>query len=299
MDINAFKTEIIKELSGRLPEVTIEERPTLKKNRGTLTGLAFHRPDMNMSPALYVEDMYQSYIGGQTIEQIADISADVITDAFENAPELPSIVLDFYEDGRNLDVALLDSEYSAEYLHDKPYLEKGGGLVLTARLVSPDGMATAAIANEVMENWGITKNQLFEAALKGACEKERPVLRSLEDMIRGEGKDLLTSNKDISGVNAPLVLTTENSHNGAKTLFFPGMIEKIQDILGAQSFYIIPSSVHEVLILPKDNTDPYNFVQMIGDANRNVVAQSDVLSDDLFICEEGIVRRMSVGGKLL
>ena len=61
-------------------------------------------------------------------------------------------------------------------------------------------------------------------------------------------------------------------------------------------FYVLPSSVHELIVVAVDDPDPQQMVEMIREANRTVVDEKDVLANDLYICESGKLRRVSYGG---
>ena len=47
--------------------------------------------------------------------------------------------------------------------------------------------------------------------------------------------------------------------------------------------YILPSSIHEVILLPSDRiNDPTKLLSMVHDANTTVVSIGDVLSDSVY-----------------
>ena len=61
-------------------------------------------------------------------------------------------------------------------------------------------------------------------------------------------------------------------------------------------FYVLPSSVHEFILIAVEDQDPQQLADLVRSANRSVVKDSEVLSDDLYICESGILNRVSFGG---
>ena len=48
-------------------------------------------------------------------------------------------------------------------------------------------------------------------------------------------------------------------------------------------FMIIPSSVHELIIIPSEGVDPYNILEMISEVNGSEVRSEEVLSNDLYM----------------
>ena len=59
----------------------------------------------------------------------------------------------------------------------------------------------------------------------------------------------------------------------------------IQDFANKKGtdMYILPSSIHEVILLPSDRiNDPTKLLSMVHDANTTVVSIGDVLSDSVY-----------------
>jgi len=193
-----------------------------------------------------------------------------------------------------------------------PYRDLGCGLVLTADWVYGD--FRAMITNELLEQTGLTRKQLFDDALKSMSEREPAVLFRLSDAVLnmpGHGHNLLEdpgesdipvsehgpeSRADMSDAdNAPLVLSNSSMYRGAAALFYPGVIEKIHAVLN-DDYYIIPSSIHELIIVSSADSDPEALTVMLRSANKEVVAEDDVLDDDIYICRSGRISRASYGG---
>lgn len=78
------------------------------------------------------------------------------------------------------------------------------------------------------------------------------------------------------------ILTTNSGVNGAGILFCSDYLTKIFDKIG--EYYILPSSVHEVIIVPKANctADISDLSNMVKTINADIVDDTDVLSDEAF-----------------
>jgi hypothetical protein len=93
------------------------------------------------------------------------------------------------------------------------------------------------------------------------------------------------------------VLSNRETYWGAAALFYPGVMDRVHYMLG--DFYVIPSSVHELLLLKVTaDADPNNIAEMIWSANRSVVDEEEVLSDDLYICDSDKLRIAVRGGSV-
>lgn len=73
------------------------------------------------------------------------------------------------------------------------------------------------------------------------------------------------------------------------------MAERIHELLGGD-FYVLPSSVHELILLKAEDQDPKQLADLVRSANRSVVKENEILADDLYVCESGRLCRVSYGG---
>ena len=78
------------------------------------------------------------------------------------------------------------------------------------------------------------------------------------------------------------VLTNEMGCLGAAALFYPNQMEKIAASLGG-NYFVLPSSIHEVLILPDDgNLNYMELEQMVKEVNETTVDRKDQLSNNVY-----------------
>ena len=78
------------------------------------------------------------------------------------------------------------------------------------------------------------------------------------------------------------VLTTRGAVNGAGVLFCDSVLRKIWQKIG--DFYILPSSVHEVIVVPvSGGIDRVELTEMVRTINATEVAPEDRLSDQVYL----------------
>ena len=146
------------------------------------------------------------------------------------------------------------------------------------------------------------RETLFYTALQNTMKKFPAVFYDLKDSVLISHKDCLNllkskSKRAPAGAGPGFVLTNSKLYWGAGALFYPGVIERIHELLDGD-FYVLPSSVHELIIMPVEDQDPEMLAGMIRSANRSVVEPGEILADDLYICESGRLRRVSYGGEI-
>ena len=75
-----------------------------------------------------------------------------------------------------------------------------------------------------------------------------------------------------------LVATTRGSVHGAAVLMYPGFLKAVSERIG--SFYILPSSVHEILLIPEQDAPKAEDLNlMVYSVNRAEVIPEERLSD--------------------
>ena len=83
------------------------------------------------------------------------------------------------------------------------------------------------------------------------------------------------------------VLTNEEGLNGAGTVLYEGILDSFSDQIKG-GFYILPSSIHEVLLVPeKEGSDPAALSELVKEVNRTVVDDGEILSDRIYYYEKG------------
>ncbi len=107
--------------------------------------------------------------------------------------------------------------------------------------------------------------------------------RRFPGKIRPIGQ-ILQLEEDPAGL---LVLTNAISAFGAAAMFYPHILREAAMRIG-KSFFILPSSVHEVLLLPDGGEhDPRELHDMVAQINRTEVAAQDVLTDSVYYYDAG------------
>lgn len=90
------------------------------------------------------------------------------------------------------------------------------------------------------------------------------------------------------------VLTNEQKTYGASLLAVPGIMEKVNQFF-PEGYYILPSSLHETIILPKPcGVSAKELGEMVRDINRTQVNREERLSDCVYEYdkEKSVIRQV-------
>ena len=124
-----------------------------------------------------------------------------------------------------------------------------------------------AVEQAHIDKLGITEDVLFNRAYTNTQEKYPYSLKRMGDILPFDTPDFNM-----------WVLTNEQGSFGAGAILYKGMYKILNETVGC-SYICIPSSVHEWIIVPSLFVDKASVVPLIGDVNRTVVANDEVLSD--------------------
>ncbi len=134
-----------------------------------------------------------------------------------------------------------------------------------------DGVAMIPVTYALAEACSLTLDDLEKAA----AENSRYKIQSLGTLL-----DLPWYDDTLIAVSTP------DLTNGAAAILDKRAQQEICKKLGNR-FYIIPSSIHEVLVTAADTLRPSDIVDMIKDVNKTMVSPAERLSDHLFVYESG------------
>lgn len=303
LDLKSFKKEFVTQCRNTLCEfgaedMKIEERKVNKAQRGMLNGVLFKKDGLGCAPTFYVEDFYKAYRDGTPITDLSRDAVDAAVRSMDMARRLARKSSDMLRDPGSLRVRMLSMGRNKGYLKGIPYRELGCGFVYIAEMGS--GEYGAVITDALMEDYEMTRDELFDKAIRNTAENFPAVLQDLAESACGrpeECNNLLDPKASWTPAGAvpAFVLTNSRFFWGAGAIFYPGVIERIHELLGGD-FYVLPSSVHELIIMAVEDQDPQQLADLVRSANREVVAENEILSDDLYICKSGKLCRVSYGG---
>lgn len=76
------------------------------------------------------------------------------------------------------------------------------------------------------------------------------------------------------------IATNQNKTYGAGILLYDGLLDTVAEKLG--NFYVLPSSVHELIIVPEKFGHPFELKQMVEEINGAEVPAEEILSDKCY-----------------
>lgn len=285
--MNVLSKEVTKELSEKIEEsFRIEETIVVKMNDQKLHGLCVTKGESRTSPTIYIDEAFDAFCEGESIEYIAKRLACSFEESLEAGPETVKSNKEFDFRDKPLGLRVLDVKRNTEFLKDIPYMDVGNDLVLICDVkleAHGDGFYSTVVNNSVLELIKKDKAAVFRKALQEAWNTDAPVLQTMSSKLFGAPPvNYLEGEKSVSSDEPMYVLSNETGVHGAAAFFYPDVQEKISAVL-SDSYYALPSSTEEFIIVPEKAKIPAaKLAEMVYDINRTQVAPNEVLSDSVF-----------------
>ena len=272
-------------LKGEDVDITYRD---VRKNNGVYRKactVRFH--DAQVAPTVYLDPYYDHYLHGEAVSESAE---NILKYCRKKTPDV-TFPENFFRDydtvsGR-LGIKLVGTQRNTEMLQDIPHIEfEDMSAVFFYLLEDPSfGNGMIIVRNTDMERWQKAPGELMEQALRNCASMLPPVFRSLADVLdvfrpADEGNLYL--------------LTNESALYGAAVLLYPGILQEIAGYLGG-GFFVLPSSVHEVILLPDHGEEAGDLLEIVTEINHTQVAEEEILTDAVYKYEPGdaFIRRMA------
>ncbi len=289
------------EVARRIPELLDTEteaviKKIMKNNGQELTGLVIQAAGSNLAPTIYLENYYEEYLGGYDIEEITDRIAQVASSSMVSAPfDVESITsLDRCRD--KIVPRLVNTNMNQHLLESRPHRNVEDLSITYCVLLDNvgDAAATVPVTYQLMDTWGLDADDLYDLAIENQLRAEKSVFISMKDVLKGlvdeesDAVDVMDStDNDVPQI---YILSNENKLNGAAAILDSTIMNRVIDQIG-ERFYIIPSSIHEVLVVPdRGGIKKDDLESMVREVNGSTVSIEEQLSDHVYVynAEEGL-----------
>lgn len=295
MDIYYFEEMLIERLKNEYPLYEINVKDVLKNNGVVLRGLTVLFSDVNACPTVYLNEMFDDYKNGESIEQITQKIVDIIDDFKPEGP-IDISFLDSFEGAKErLMYKLINREKNEELLRDIPHIDYLDLSIVFYVLVSSSGLGngTILVNNNLINDWGVSADMLYEIAERNTRTVLGAEIQTIEEVLfsllsKKDDADLseiineMKMRRETDTISKMYVLSNRQRINGATCLLEEDMLNEFAEKIDGD-FYIIPSSIHELILIPEcfiDNPDV--LMEMVEDVNGNELSMTDILSNNVY-----------------
>lgn len=313
MNFIEFQEKAAEGMQAFLGEDVQVKRSCVRKNNGVmLEGISITRANVNIAPTIYLNDFYREYGRGKSLSSIIRQIADI----YEATKLQKNMDLEFFLDYEQVRTKLIyrlvNYDKNREWLEEIPhipYLDMA--LTFQCLMLQDDmGNATIQITKEHCRIWNVDESELYRQAKNNTEKYLRPTITGMEEVVRdmiteslrGELKQSRLAADDSQEAQLAEQLAGQMLHtfqlgqeeqqmfvlsnhirmHGAAVLLYSHVLKRFAEEK-RQNFYILPSSVHEVILIPDSGKEnPVKLRDMVQEVNMAEVDSQEQLSDSVY-----------------
>lgn len=271
-------SSIVKKIRNDHPELIVESISTRKNNDVVLNGISIREKETCISPIIYID----GYLNSRwTIDKIASTVYDIYdkNKIDDCSSDIFSVISNYDLMKKKLSLRLVNYERNQKRFEQLPHVKfLDLGVYIVLNLINDrEDVAALEINDNILSLWGKSFDGVYADALENLAQVEL-VCMSMEEFLKKMG-----ITESLYDRNRFYIITNPQYLYGAAVMlnyeFMNHFSEKIQSDL-----VIIPSSVHEILILPAKELDETEWISsLVRYTNVSVIREEDVLSDHIYV----------------
>lgn len=322
MEFQTFIAKVQRATQDYLGEGIQTEIHYVTKNNGVqMCGMSIRGHGEAAAPTIYLESLYEEYENGTPLGELVRR----IADSYEVHRTDEKLDVNFFQNyagvKKRLSCKLIHSEKNRGLLKEVPHVDiLDLSLVFYCLLIQESfGQATVMIRNEFLELWDVDAEQLcrdalsnmnrilppdivgmgellgksmqehIEEQLLSVLEENGPDTKEGEEWLHQAAEELavnVVQKVRGSGTDEKMYILTNRARvcgaaYMAQTEVLAAFAEKMQS-----GFVILPSSIHELILIPEEEEqlaeDVSWFKNMVREVNETQVDAEDVLSDSVY-----------------
>lgn len=279
-EFKAVLSDVICRELGRTARV--EFRTVHRVNSDSYEGMLIFIGRKKIWPVLPAEELYNQYGEGRIkAQEIMDIVR-------EEAKKIPRAIKKFLRTEIEEESVLgkifaqiVSYDRNREWLRDAPhkrFLDMAVIYYFKIKDAASGKSYIIHICNGEMEKLGVSCGRLEELAWENMGKEQRPVIKDLEEQL---GISAEEKTNGAEGEPKLYTLSTESRQLGAVYMTHTDILKEFAEKVG-DDLYLIPSSTHEVLLLPKQQGEWNKLSRIVRIINRYGLDSVDFLSNEIY-----------------
>ena len=293
MNYEIFKEVVKEKFMDYMPDnfkgMELVVMPVEKVNM-TYDGISIRGKDTNISPTIYINDMYEKYQNCGDLEETLMAACDLMAMEFAKTPQVVDVDSLYKDANEKVVFQLINTEQNRSFLEQVPHREFQDLSIIYKLVINADAESIQSIkvTNSLAERLGMNEEQLFKYAAENTRRILPPRIRNMNDVM----KEMFLSDgmpeeiaemmiREVPPEQTLWIISNNRGIDGAVSMLYENELHELAENLESD-LYILPSSVHEVLAVSTELTDPEELAQMVAEVNMQKVALEERLSNQVY-----------------
>lgn len=296
-------------------EAEVKLTPVRKNNGVVLNGLVIMEKQHHITPTIYLEGFYEEYKGGRNFIEVVL----KIIQLYERSRIEQGGSMDFFKDyeqvRKKIYYKLINAGKNKELLEEAPYIPYLDLAIVFYYDCSNElfGNAAILIKNSHLKMWNVDVYELYKEAVINTPKNNPYEIKTMEEVMKeiliesmkeelsngmekesreeeflsAEGMDelakqLIGQTEKTDNQTPMYVLSNTERIHGAACILYGHLLEDISKKIN-DNLYILPSSVHEMIIIPASFAGKTSDLKlMVEEINETQVEEEEVLSNSVY-----------------
>ncbi len=303
MNTKEFANKLMEELENSSQNFNYRVSE-IAQNNELLTAIVVMPKDSEIGINIFADNFVEEYNDGRSIGEIAEMVTEIIDIATNEMPSIDSAKVAEaaadYNKAKDSIICMLVGNKNNPVLDQQYHQPAVDDLSYTYKIRLNNGEITIPVSYEMFKDWNVDADIFHENAMKNTERINPPVIQDMltvwAEMMNIDNQSL----EDMGFANGPELIVVSNTQHkiGAVSIMNPEVQNQLVDMCGGD-FYILPSSIHEVLIIPAmDVENAADLAAMVQDVNSQEVLPQERLSDNVLAFDsetKSIIRAEALG----
>jgi hypothetical protein len=189
MNYEIFKEVVKEKFMDYMPDnfkgMELVVMPVEKVNM-TYDGISIRGKDTNISPTIYINDMYEKYQNCGDLEETLMAACDLMAMEFAKTPQVVDVDSLYKDADENVVFQLINTEQNRSFLEQVPHREFQDLSIIYKLVVNADAESIQSIkvTNSLAERLGMNEEQLFKYAAENTRRILPPRIRNMNDVMK-------------------------------------------------------------------------------------------------------------------
>ena len=287
LEYEQFKDRVITMLGEKLGDGRMVGTGTVTKLNGQkLDSIYIAREGQEIYPTCYLNHYYDIYEDGMTLETIVSMIMEMGTAAPGPEEQVYMKLIDYEKAKDLICLRVVNTERNRELLENIPsipFLDLS--VVFYVLFCRGNSSYQSTVSNDLLKTWGVEKKDLIKTSCENTKRLNPLYVAELREML----EKFVPWEADEDGpVPDVAVISSQSGSCGAVYMLDMGLLAEYAQRYD-DDLLIIPSSIHEVLVLPASKGDRGELDRTVRSVNDTALAAGDYLSDHtyLYLREQG------------
>ncbi len=292
MDYESFKEQFVQDVKERLNDQGADVKVSInevKKLNDSYEAMTITPEGSNIGVNLSIDKFFGALEDNIPYDSLLDKAVETISRGIEQKPDFDVTALTDYSRMKDkLAMEVVSAEANSEMLETVPHKVMEDMAVVYRFVLDSDDNSRASIlvTNSILDTMGVTAEQLHADAMENAPQIKPLEIKGMSEVM---AEMMGVSQAEMLGIFpvAPedeqmFVASVPDKTHGAGVLAYENFMDQAAERVGGD-FYILPSSIHEILIVPDNGqAELKDLENMVREVNATQVAPEDKLTDSVY-----------------